>query len=128
MLKPLRNNTLVRETDRRIYVDGSMALTVWLDEEGYLVAFELVFDLTLDEYAVRRLGNKPGRYLRVSEGELRPGRHGKQAYDLAILSLPRSRLEDFDARSAELSQDLRSYVRETLVQLLAPNGETKVDE
>ncbi len=127
MLKPLRNNTLVRETDRLCYADGSMALTVWLDEEGCLVAFELVFDLTIDEYAVRRLGDKPGRYLRVSEGEDRPGRHEKQTYDLAYPTLPRSRIDDFDARSANLPLNLRTHVRETLVQLLAPGDETKVD-
>jgi hypothetical protein len=128
MLKPLPNSLLVRETDRRTYADEAMSLTVWLGKEIDYIAFELVFDLTLNEFAVRRLGDKLGRYFRVNEGESRPGRHGKQFYDEVKVYLPRSRLTDFEARSANLPTNLRSYVLETLQQLLNPNRETKVDD
>ena len=128
MLKPLANPSLVSESDRCKYADDSMALTAWLDENGKYIAFELIFDLTMDEHAVRRLGTKPGRYFRLDEGENRPGRHGKQTYEKEKPLLPGSRLEDFQDRSADLPYDLACYVRETLLQLLEPNSEMKVDD
>ena len=92
MLKPLPNNSLVAERDRCRYADGDMSLTVWFDENGEIFAFELVFDLLLDEYAVRHTRGKLGKYLNVSEGELKPGRIqkqvlGSQNHSLAVITL-----------------------------------------
>lgn len=128
MLRPLPTGLFVSASERIRYADESMALTVWWGDEKQFFAFELVFDLTLDEYAVRRLASGPPRYLRVSEGEPRPGRSGKQALVSADKPfLPRRRLDDFDARAADLPEGLRNYVRHSLLELLDP-GETKVDE
>ena len=127
MLRPLPTGLFVKASERLRYADESMALTVWWGDERQFLAFELVFDLTLDEYAVRRLASGSPSYLRVSEGEARPGRSGKQTLVSADKPhLPRQRLEDFDARSADLPEDLRNYVRTSLLELLDPD-ETKVD-
>ena len=51
MLKPIKNNSLVTERDLEKYADDSMSLTLWLDEKSGILAFELVFDLLIDEWA-----------------------------------------------------------------------------
>ena len=122
MLRALPTGLFVSASERLRYADESMALTVWWGDQKQFLAFELVFDLTLDEYAVRRLASGSPRYLRVNEGEPRPGRSGKQTLVSAPEPfLPRRRLDDFDARAADLPEDLRNYVRASLLELLDPD-------
>ena len=118
MLKPLPNNSLVAERDRCRYADGDMSLTVWFDENGEIFAFELVFDLLLDEYAVRHTRGKLGKYLNVSEGELKPGRIQKQVLGSQNYSLPSSRVENFEARANNLPMKIREHISESLLRMV----------
>lgn len=118
MLKPLPNNSLVAERDRCRYADGDMSLTVWFDENDEIFAFELVFDLLLEEYAVRHTRGKTGKYLKVSEGELKPGRSEKQTLGSQNYSLPSSRVGNFEARANNLPMKIREHISESLLRMV----------
>ena len=128
MLKPLPNSPLVREEDRCRFADGEMALTIWFDEDEEIFAFELVFDLLLDEFAVRYTKGQAAKYLRISEGELKPGRHVKQVLGTCKLSLPNSRLTEFNARSIHLPVKIRNLVCSELENLVNDDGKTGIDD
>ena len=128
MLNPLPNNSLVGEQDRCRYADGDMALTVWFDENGGIFAFELIFDLLLEEYAVRHTKGKLGKYLKISEGELKPGRHQKQVLGSQHYSLPSSRLEIFEAQANNLPMKIREHISESLLRMVAEGEQTEIDD
>tara|TARA_X000001036_G_C20279098_1_gene643592 strand:- start:78 stop:464 length:387 start_codon:yes stop_codon:yes gene_type:complete len=128
MLKPLPNNSLVAERDRCRYADGDMSLTVWFDENGEIFAFELVFDLLLDEYAVRHTRGKLGKYLNVSEGEFKPGRIQKQVLGSQNHYLPSSRLKSFEDRADNLPRKIREHISESLLRMIAEGEQTKIDD
>lgn len=128
MLNPLPNNSLVGEQDRCRYADGDMALTVWFDAHGGIFAFELVFDLLLEEYAVRHTRGKTGKYLKVSEGELKPGRSEKQTLGSQNYSLPSSRVENFEARANNLPMKIREHISESLLRMVAEGEQTGIDD
>ena len=128
MLKSLPNNPLVAERDRCRYADGDMSLTVWFDKNGEIFAFELVFDLLLDEYAVRHTRGKQGKYLNVSEGELKPGRIQKQVLGSQNHYLPSSRLKNFEDRADNLPRKIREHVSESLLRMITEGKQTKIDD
>jgi len=105
-----------------------MSLTVWFDEIGEIFAFELVFDLLLDEYAVRHTRGKLGKYLNVSEGELKPGRIQKQVLGAQNHYLPSSRLKNFEDRADNLPRKIRDHVSESLLRMIAEGEQTKIDD
>ena len=105
-----------------------MSLTVWFDEIGEIFAFELVFDLLLDEYAVRHTRGKLGKYLNVSEGELKPGRIQKQVLGSQNHYLPSSRLKNFEDRAGNLPRKIRDHVSESLLRMIAEGEQTKIDD
>ena len=51
MLKPTSKRSLVSEDERVRYVDGTTCLTIWFDELGDIIAFEVIFGLVVDEWA-----------------------------------------------------------------------------
>ena len=128
MLKPLPSHGLVDEGYRRRFADGSSSLTLWFDDEENILAIELIFDLLLDEYALRWVRGTKSRYVRVDSGHSRPGRHRKQILGAENLIMPFSRLEHFDERSANLPSTWRDFIREKLCELIDDSGQTKVDE
>ena len=49
MLKKLKTHKLVDEQDRIKYASGSLSLTIWFDANAEIFAFEVIFDLLLNE-------------------------------------------------------------------------------
>lgn len=128
MLKPLPNHGLVDEEFRRQFADGSTSLTLWFDEEKEILAVEIIFDLLLDEYALRWVRGTKTRYVRVDTGQTKPGRHRKQVLGTENLVMPLSRLDYFNEHSVNLLPAWRDFVREKLREVIDASAETKVDE
>jgi|TARA_B100000959_G_C14953681_1_gene612853 hypothetical protein len=119
MLKPLLNDRrLVNEDYRCRFADGSMSLTLWFDEANEILGVEIIFDLLLDEHAFRWIRNGKARYVKVDAGVEKPTRHSKQILSVQNLILPLSRLEDFKARSANLSPVWRDFILGKLTELI----------
>ena len=122
MLKPLSCKGLVGEEYRRRYADASSSLTLWFGEEGKILAIELIFDLLLDEFALRWVrGTKP-RYAKLDTEEVRPGRHGKQVMGTEDLAMPVSRVEDFEKRSANIPPPWRNFIRDKLQEMIGESS------
>lgn len=75
-------------------MDGSICLTVWYAESGEILAFELIFGLTVDEWAFRYHRTGKTRYCKVDDGNERFGRNQKQVLQGEFL-LPKERIEEF---------------------------------
>ena len=52
MLEKLPNHSLTSEEDRVRYTDGSISVTIWFDEDNSIFAFEVIFDLLMNEVAL----------------------------------------------------------------------------
>ena len=63
------------ENRRRWFSDGTMDLTVWLDEQGGIAGFELCYDKGRNERSLRWKRGEGFVHERVDDGEGRPGRH-----------------------------------------------------
>ena len=118
MLKPLPNSILVDEDMRRRFADESISLTLWFDENGTVLGIEIIFDLLCDEHAFRWLRGASIRYAKMDTGHTMPGRHLKQVIGCENMSMPRSRLVDFDERSGNLPPAWRDFVRAKLLEVI----------
>ena len=118
MLKPLPNSILVDEEIRRRFADESISLTLWFDENGAVLGIEIVFDLLRDEYVFRWIRGASIRYAKMDAGHTMPGRHLKQVVGCENMTMPRSRLVDFDERSGNLPPAWRDFVRARLLEVI----------
>jgi hypothetical protein len=119
MLKPLPDNqNLVDEEYRRRFADGSTSLTMWFDESDVILCVEIIFDLLMDEHSFRWVRNTKSHYLKVRDEEIRPEKNDKQILGIENLAMPDSRLEEFNARSANLPAVWRDFICEKLTELI----------
>ena len=114
MLKPIKNNSLVTERDLKKYADDSMSLTLWLDEKSGILAFELVFDLLIDEWAFICHANGKRRYVRIDPSSRRNGRPQKQTILEEDFEMPYSRIMKFSQESEQIANQERKFVLSAL--------------
>ena len=128
MLKPLLSSSLVDESMRRRFADGSNSLTLWFDEKEEILGIEMIFELLVDEHAFRWFRGQKPRYLKVDSETTMPGRHVKQALLDENLIMPRRRVDELDECSANLASSRRDFIRGKLLELIETNPQTKDDE
>ena len=109
MLKPTSKRSLVSEDERVRYVDGTTCLTIWFDDLGDIIAFEVIFGLVVDEWAFLYHRKGVTRYCKVDNGENRIGRPQKQTMT-GVYELPIERLEEFSEFNGEVPPKEKKFV------------------
>lgn len=110
MLQKLPNHCLITEQDRVKYTDGSISVTLWFDDHNAIFAFEIIFDLLLDEFAFLYAKNSPARFVKIDDGSLKPGRRGKQAIESQTTEFSNERLEEFKKVSLSIPLEQREFI------------------
>ena len=103
------DRSFVSEEERVRYVDGNTCLTLWYDQKKRIIAFEVIFGLTIDEWAFLYHRKGSIRYCKVDDGEVRFGRHQKQAMSGAY-KLPAKRLEEFETFDGDAPDEEKEFV------------------
>ena len=76
MLKEVRDVRQVPgESRRQMFFSEDMDLTVWVDDRGAILGFELCYDKGIGERSVRWRSGYGFLHQRVDDGENRPGRY-----------------------------------------------------
>jgi hypothetical protein len=82
------------------------------------LGIEIIFDLLRDEYAIRWIGGTSLRYVKMDTGQPMPGRYLKQVFGHENLTMPRSRLKEFNERSENLPPAWKDFVRAKLLEFI----------
>ena len=109
MQKATSTRSFVSEEERVRYVDGTMCLTFWFDQENQIIAFELIFGLAMEEWAFLYHRKGTIRYCRVDDGENRIGRPQKQAMS-GLYKLPVSRVKEFSLFNGQVREQEKTLV------------------
>ena len=117
MLQKLPNHCLITEQDRVRYTDGSISATLWFDDYNAIFAFEIIFDLLLDEFAFLYAKNSPARFVKIDDGSLKPGRRGKQAIESQTTEFSNERLEEFKKVSLSIPSEQREFILNIMLSL-----------
>ena len=117
MLQKLPNHCLITEQDRVRYTDGSISVTLWFDDHNAIFAFEIIFDLLLDEFAFLYAKNSPARFVKIDDGSLKPGRGGKQAIGSETTEFSNERLEEFKKVSLSIPSEQREFILNIMLSM-----------
>ena len=109
MPKPTSKRSFVSEDNRIRYVHGTICLTLWLDLDKNILAFEIIFGLAVDEWAFLYHRNGNSKYCKVDDGEARVGRHEKQVMS-GKFPLPAHRIDEFNSFDDDISEKEKSFV------------------
>lgn len=106
------------EARRRWFTDRYMDLTVWQDEDGGLLGFQLAYDKGGDEHALDWHRDRGLHHYRVDDGESDPGRYKQAPLLMPDGAVPWARLvEQFRRRGGALERDLRDRIMALLERL-----------
>jgi hypothetical protein len=119
MLQKLPNHCLITEQDRVRYTDGSISATLWFDDYNAIFAFEIIFDLLLDEFAFLYAKNSPVRFVKIDDGSLKPGRRRKQAIESETTEFSNERLEEFKKVSLSIPSEQREFILNIMLLMRA---------
>ena len=100
---------MISDQTRVRYADDSISLTLWFDEKGNILAFEIIFGLLVDEWAFLYHRKGSERYCRVDQGENRIGRPQKQILT-GNSTLPAERVIEFEKSSQCIFVKHREFV------------------
>ena len=78
MLKKLANHSLIDSRDRVKYASDSMSLTIWYNNDSSIFAFEVVYDLLMNEKCFFYSRKTVARYSNIIDDESKVGRSKKQ--------------------------------------------------
>ena len=110
MLQKLPNHSLTTEEDRVRYTDGSISVTIWFDQDHSIFAFEIIFDLLMNEVALLYSKKSSPRLVNVDEDVSKPGRTLKQSIGQEKIKLTSARVKEFKRVSESLPPDQRAFI------------------
>jgi len=117
MLEKLPNHSLTSEEDRVKYTDGSISVTIWFDEDNSIFAFEVIFDLLMNEVALLYSKKAPSRFVNIDHGISKPGRTVKQSIGTERLQITPPRVNEFKRVSESLPGDHREFILQVMYSL-----------
>ena len=117
MLEKLPNHSLTSEEDRVRYTDGSISVTIWFDEDNSIFAFEVIFDLLMNEVALLYSKKAPSRFVNIDHGITKPGRTVKQSIGTERLQLTPTRVNEFKRVSESLPGNHREFILQVMNSL-----------
>lgn len=110
MLQKLPNHSLTTDEDRVRYTDGSISVTIWFDEDHSVFAFEVIFDLLMNEVALLYSKKSSPRFVNVDDEVSKPGRNVKQSIGHEGIKLTSARVREFKRASVSLPHDQRVFI------------------
>ena len=110
MLKKLTNHALIDQHDRVRYLDDSMSLTLWFNEDNTIFGFEVIFDLLLREKSFIYNVNSRARYGSMIEENPRFGRNVKRSLDSFNAVFTLERLNEFEKKSKYIPKKERDFI------------------
>ena len=116
MNESLQQSSFVSLDDRAQYIDGSTCLTFWYDERKNILAFEVIFNLLVDEWALLYHRNGNCRYCQVDDGEERIGRPQKQVFQ-GQYEFPEERMKEFSIFDGGIPQQEKEFVIDIMRKL-----------
>jgi len=110
MLKKLTNHALIDEQDRVRYLDESMSVTLWFNEDNSIFGFEVIFDLLLREKSFIYNVNSRARYGDMIEENPKFGRNIKRTMDNFNTEFTIERLNEFESKSKYIPEKEREFI------------------
>ncbi|MDA8774530.1 hypothetical protein N9N13_02290 [Opitutales bacterium] len=110
MLKKLTNHALIDEQDRVRYLDESMSVTLWFNEDNSIFGFEVIFDLLLREKSFIYNVNSRARYGNMIEENPKFGRNIKRTMDNFNAEFTLERLSEFESKSKYIPEKEREFI------------------
>ena len=120
MLQKLPNHSLTTEEDRVRYTDGSISVTIWFDEDHSIFAFEIIFDLLMNEVALLYSKKSSPRFVNVDNEVSKPGRNLKQSIGHEGIKLTSARVKEFKRASENLPPDQRAFILKIMDSMESP--------
>jgi hypothetical protein len=117
MLEKLPNHSLASEEDRVKYTDGSISVTIWFNRDNSIFAFEIIFDLLMNEVAILYSKKSPPRFVNIDNGISKPGRSVKQSIGTERLQLTSTRVNEFKRVSGSLPDNHREFILQVMYEL-----------
>ncbi len=117
MLEKLANHLLTTDEDRVRYTDGSISVTIWFDGDNSIFAFEIIFDLLMNEVALLYTKNSPPRHVNIDNGISKPVRSIKQLIGNKTLQLTTTRVNEFKKVSETLPENHREFILQIMSSL-----------
>ncbi|MDG0965312.1 MAG: hypothetical protein P8P49_00385 [Opitutales bacterium] len=99
------------------YTDGSISVTIWFDEDNSIFAFEVIFDLLMNEVALLYSKKSPLRFVNIDHGISKPGRTVKQSIGTERLQLTSARVNEFKRVSESLPDNQREFILQVMYSL-----------
>ena len=110
MLKKLTNHALIDQHDRVRYLDDSMSLTLWFNEDNTIFGFEVIFDLLLREKSFIYNVNTKARYSNMIEENPKFGRNVKRSMDNFNAVFTLERFKEFENKSKYIPKKQRDFI------------------
>ncbi len=110
MLVKLPEYVFVNDEDKVRYTDGSMSVTLWFDTDNSIFAFEIIFDLLMNEMALLYSKKSPPRYVNIVNSSSKIGRTTKQSIGTESFHFPANRITEFEKKSSNLPDLERDFI------------------
>ncbi|MBT3667047.1 MAG: hypothetical protein HN548_06165 [Opitutae bacterium] len=118
MLEKLPEHSLVTNEERVRYTDGTISVTLWFDSDTSIFAFEIIFDLLMNEMALLYSKKSTPRYVNVEDSDLKVGRSTKQSMGSLTSRFPIEKLKEFERISTTLPEQYRSFILEIMQSII----------
>ena len=110
MLKKLKTHKLVDEQDRIKYASGSLSLTIWFDANAEIFAFEVIFDLLMNEKCFFYSRKSGVRYSEILDDNLKFGRTKKQVISNKIIEFDKTKFYEFSDEANLIHPKYKKFI------------------
>jgi len=110
MLKKLANHSLIDSRDRVKYASDSMSLTIWYNNDSSIFAFEVVYDLLMNEKCFFYSRKTVARYSNIIDDESKVGRSKKQIIANKDIKFDQGRIDEFISVSKSLPLKSKVFI------------------